>query len=136
VAWLVIVMSALMLPISACSALMVAVGSHGTQNTDVLGYVTVVFGPLFALACGFGLLRRKPWGWYGVLALCAIVLATNAYTMATAPTEDVTTIGPDGVRNTRLGGGAEFLWPFVLFPGVLIALLLTPGARRDFSRTE
>jgi hypothetical protein len=136
VAWTIMVLAALMLPISACSALMVAVGSHGTANTTVLGYVTVVLGPVFALVLGFGLLQRKAWGLYGVLALLFVVLLSNGYDMATAPMEDVTTIGPDGVLNTRLGGGASFLWPFVVVPAVLIAVLLTPRARREFSHAD
>ena len=136
VAWVVMVLSAVMLPISACSALMVAVGSHGTANTTVFGYVSVVLGPVFMLVCGFGLLQRRAWGLYGVLAVLIVVLAINGYDMATAPIEDVTTIRPDGVRHTVLGGGASFLWPFVVFPAVLIAILLTPAARRDFSRAN
>ena len=127
------VLSASMLPISACSALMVAAGSYGTANTDVLGYVTVVFGPSFMLVCGYGLLRRKAWGYSGVLAVLAIVVLVNAHGMATAPAQDVTTVGPDGVRHTTLGGGAGYLAPFVVVPGLLLAILLTPRARRDFS---
>jgi len=134
VAWVIMVLAALMLPISACSALMVAVGSQGTANATVIGYVTVVLGPAFSLVCGFGLLQRKPWGFYGVLAILFVILASNGYDMATAPMEDVTTVGPDGVLNTRLGGGASFLWPFVVFPAALIAILLTPRTRRDFPR--
>jgi hypothetical protein len=52
---------------------MVAVGSQGTANATVLGYVTVVLGPAFALVCGFGLLQRKAWGFYGVLALLFVM---------------------------------------------------------------
>ena len=134
VAWILMALSALMLPISACSALMVAAGSQGTANTDALGYVTVVFGPAFMLACGYGLLRRRAWGYYGVLAVLGVIVLVNGYDMARAPTEDVTTVGPDGVRHTTLGGGAGYLAPFVVVPGVLIAILLTPRARRDFAR--
>jgi len=134
VAWIVIVLGALMLPISACSALMVAAGSQGTSSTDVLGYVTVVFGPIVAVACGVGMLGRKAWGFYGTLAILFAIALVNGYDMATAPMNDVTTVGPDGVRHTTLGGGAAFLAPFVLVPGVLIAILLTPRARRDFAQ--
>ena len=134
VAWLLMASSALMLPISACSALMVAAGSQGTAHTDVVGYATVVLGPAFMLACGYGLLRRRTWGYAGVLAVLAAIMLVNAYGMATAPAADVTTVGPDGVLHTRLGGGAGFLAPFVVVPGVLIAILLTARARRDFAR--
>jgi hypothetical protein len=133
VSWLVIVLAALALPISACSSLMIAAGSQGTAHIDPLGFLSVVCGPPFALVCGIGMLRRKAWARYGVLALLAAMLLSNGYDLVTAPSESITTIGPDGVLNTRLAGGNFYAVPLMLVCAGLIAVLCLRQVRAEFA---
>lgn len=121
-----------MLPISFISAIMVAVGSQGTSNPDPIGYATVVFGPLAALVSGIGLLRRKAWGRYLLLALLVLMLVANGYDMARAPAGPRTYISPEGVKTTVLASPVTYSGPVFLTCLALIVALLMPRVRREF----
>ena len=55
-AWFVIVLSALGIPISVISGAMFLVGSYGTTNAEPLGAILVLAGPPVTFAAGIGLL--------------------------------------------------------------------------------
>ena len=132
VACAVIAMSGLMLPISFISAIMVAMGSPGTSESDPIGYFTVVLAPAIAFASGIGMLFRKAWARYALLVLLLLALGAGLQEMTRAPTETTTTISPSGVKTTTLGSQPAALGPFfVLCLGLFITLLL-PRVRDEF----
>ncbi|MBX3024979.1 hypothetical protein KF840_08730 [bacterium] len=101
-AWTIIGASALLVPISVISLLMILAGSYGTASTDVLGFLAVVVAPPAALAAGIGLLGRRTWAWYGVVALLVALMLANAYELLTARDATTTHRSPAGVETTVL----------------------------------
>lgn len=131
-AWIVIALSALMLPISAITAIMVAVGSYGTANTDVLGYFTIVVAPPLTLAAGVCMLLRQAWSRYYIIAALVLVVGVNARDMMREPTPQTTTISPTGVRTTVLASVPTYSVPAMVAALAAIALLLTRRVREEF----
>lgn len=133
--WIVIVVSGLAVPISAISFLMVLAHSYGTSSATPMGFVTVVLGPPVALVAGIGLLRRRRWAWATILLVLALIVISNVWEMATAPTEPVMRIDATGVPTTTLP--ADFTMYFYLLPFVvvcvgIIAMLITKKVRAEF----
>lgn len=131
--WAAIVFGALLLPISFISAIMVAVGSYGTSESDPLGYFTVVCGPPLIVASGIGLLLRKAWARYLLLALLLAMLAFNGYEMLRVPEGPRTFIAPSGVRTTITDSSDPYAKTVFFTCLVVIAMLLTPRVRREFA---
>ena len=131
--WVAIVFGALLLPISFISAIMVAQGAPGTSESDPLGYFTVVFGPLLIAISGIGLVLRKAWGRYLLLALLLAIMPFNAYNMLRTPHEPRTFIAPSGVKTTILDSKDPYAATIFVTSLVLVVGLLTPRVRREFA---
>jgi hypothetical protein len=126
-AWIVIALSTLLLPISFLSLLMVATGSHGSSSADPIGFFIVVLGPLTTLVAGVGLLRRRRWALvYLAMALCSIVVA-NGFDLARNPSAPRTYVSPGGVPTTVIPAGRDYVVQtsvlIAISAGLLIALL-------------
>jgi len=135
-AWLAIVVGALGTPISAISLLMILAHSQGTSTNDPLGFLIVVFGPLAAIVAGIGLLRRKRWALYCMLALLLWTLAHNVYVLARGPIPESTYVSPAGVPTTVLATPVSpFTIPAILVCACLVITLLSRKVRAEFSVT-
>lgn len=134
-AWIVIVLSALLLPISFVSCLMLAARSHGTSSADPIGFLIVVLGPLTTLVAGIGLLRRRRWALiYLAMVLCGIVIA-NAFHLARNPSAPKTYVSRGGVPTTVIPAGQTYViekWVLIAISAVLLMTLLSRKVRAEF----
>jgi hypothetical protein len=90
VAWGMMLMGALGLPISGITALMLLAKSYGTANAGFLDSCVMVLGPLGVLTLGFGLLRRWRWALLGTVVLLAVIGVHQGWTLACGPSETKT----------------------------------------------
>lgn len=134
-AWIVIALSTLLLPISFLSLLMVATGSYGSSTADPIGFFIVVLGPLTTLAAGVGLLRRRRWALvYLAMVLCGIVVA-NGVDLARNPSVPRTYVSPGGVPTTVIPAGRDYVVQtsvLIAISAGLLAALLSRKVRREF----
>jgi hypothetical protein len=98
--WLAVVGSALIVPISTISFLMILARSYGTSTFDPLGFLTVVVAPPVTLVAGIGLLRRKAWARLYIMALLVTIIAVNVYAMVRPPRPERRYVSPSGVPTT------------------------------------
>lgn len=134
--WIVIVISALTIPISAISLAMILTHSYGMSSATALGFVMVVLGPPVSLVAGVGLLRRKRWGWAVILAVLTLIVISSAGDIVQAPLRPVTYTVPSGVPTTVLPRDFTFycyLLPFVVVCAGVIVKLLTKKVRAEFA---
>lgn len=135
-AWLVIALSTLALPVSGITLLMVLARSHGTASADAAGFFTVVVAPPLALLAGVGLLRRRTWGWAGVLVLLAGLIVHQALELGTRRPTDTITLSPDGVQTTVLASGSNHhSMPIIVVSALVLAKLLSRSVRAECGRT-
>lgn len=135
-AWLVIVASVALIPISFISLLMILVGSDGTQSTSLFGFSNVVVAPPVTLVAGIGLLRRKPWARYYLLALFGVILAYNLYALARANPEPSHYVSPSGVPTTVLPTDRTMFVPIIVVCLGALAVLLSRRVRLEFVATS
>lgn len=132
--WLIAIGGALTSVVSFFALLMILVGKDGARNSDVAGFFLVVVAPPLTAIAGVGLALRWRWAWYGLVAGLAGVMLWNAAAMVSHPAPTVTTtVSPGGTKTTVYREGASFFLPtFVLATG-LLAVLLIPRVRREFT---
>lgn len=129
-AWIVIVLSSLLMPISFLSFLMVATASHGSSSADPIGFFIVVLGPLTTLVAGVGLLRRRRWALvYLAMVLCAIVVA-NGFDLARNPSAPRTYVSPGGVPTTVTPAGRAYVVQTSVLIAISAGLLVTLLSRK------
>jgi hypothetical protein len=129
-AWMVIVLSTLIMPISFLSLLMVATGSYGSSSADPIGFFIVVLGPLTTLVAGVGLLRRRRWALvYLAMALCGIVVA-NGFDLARNPSAPKTYVSPGGVPTTVIPAGRAYVVQTSILIAISAGLLVTLFSRK------
>ena len=134
IAWLSIVVGALGTPISAISLLMILARSQGSSTHDPVGFLIVVVLPPALIVAGIGLLRRKQWARYGMLALVLWALAHNVYLFARGPIPQSTYVSPAGVPTTVLATPASpYAIPVIVICLCLFIALLLPRVRAEFS---
>ena len=131
-AWAVIVLSALLIPVSFISTLMIAVGSYGTNTFDPMGFLIVVVLPPASFVAGIALLRRKRWARVYLMLLMLGVFAWNVRAMIRGPTPQTTTISPTGVKTTTLASESQHSELAMLVSLGILAFLLVPAVRREF----
>lgn len=131
-AWLVILASVALIPISFITLLMILVGSYGTESASLLGFLNVVVAPPVTLVAGIGLLRRKPWARYYLLALFSVILAYNARAFVRANPEPLHYVSPSGVPTTVLPTDRTMFVPIIVVSVAALAVLLSRRVRRDF----
>lgn len=130
-AWVTMGCSALLLPISFISLLMLLAGSDGTGSATFTGVFSVVLLPPLAFVAGIGLWLRQRWAWLFMVLLLAALLAVQAVELATPPGPPVTTVSPDGVRTTTFSSGDPLALPLAIACVLGLLALLSPAARRD-----
>jgi hypothetical protein len=133
-AWLVILGSALLLPISVIAWLMVLAGSPGTHSSDPVGTLVVLAGPLLGLILGVGLLCRQPWALRGLLGVVFLVLGYQLWQFVQPARPAHTYVSPAGVPTTVLASQPVFALPIVLLCAGIAAVLMAPSVRADFAR--
>lgn len=131
-AWLLMLGSGLLLPISFISALMLLVGSHGTASATVGGVLLIVFAPAATLLAGFGLWRRWRWAWVYVLLLALAVLVVQIVGWWRGPTPQYSYVSASGVLNTVSASEAQYSPLLILVSGVVLVLLSLPRVRAEF----
>lgn len=130
--WVILLLSALLIPISTIALLMILAGSDGTASTDAVGFLSVVVAPPAAFVVGIGLLRRRDWAWYGALGLLVAVILLNVWTLATTRTTTTTHISPAGTRTTVLAAGSNHhSLPLIAISSLVIATLFLPSIRSE-----
>jgi hypothetical protein len=134
-AWLAIVVGASGMPISVIALLMILARSQGTTTHDALGFFIVVLGPLLAIVAGIGLLRRRQWARYCMLALLLWALSHNVYLLVRGPIPQSTYVSPAGVPTTVLATPVSpFTVPAIVVCACLMFTLLSRKVRAEFSR--
>lgn len=132
-AWLLMLGSTLLLPISFFSALMLLVGSHGTENATLGGILLIVFGPAAMLLAGFGLWRRWRWAWAATLLLLAALLLQQVAGWWRGPTPERIYVSPSGTTTTVSASPAQYSLPLALVCALLLVFLLQPRVRAEFA---
>jgi hypothetical protein len=128
--WLVIVGSALVIPISTISFLMILARSYGTSTWDPIGFLTVVVAPPVTLLAGIGLLRRKAWARGYIIALLAVITAFNVYGMIRPPRAERKYVSPSGVPTTVLASPRTVSLYSVVIVGASAVMLLVLHSRQ------
>ena len=133
-AWTTIVLSALLIPISGISLLMILVKSYGTASTTAMGFFSVVVAPPMTFFAGIGFLRRWKWAWAYVLLLLALFIASNAWQLLSPRPETTTYTSTSGMPTTTFTsyGSDRHHLPIVLICAALLVKLLTPSVRSEF----
>ena len=133
-AWVMIVVGAVLTPISIISFLMLLVRSYGTSTGGVLDWLIVVAGPPVSFMAGIGLLRRKRWAWFYLVGILFCLFAWQASKVAfPPPSEDRTFIDPNDVRTTIMGGGPGTSTPIIALTIAALAVLFLQKSRAEFA---
>lgn len=132
IAWVLIVASAALTPISAISLAMILVRSYGTSTSDPFEFLLIVVLPPVSFVAGIALLRRIRWARYYAIALLTGVLAFNAYGFFRPPTPESVQVSADGVKTTTLASTGTYSIPAVLLAALALATLLTRKVAAEF----
>lgn len=133
-AWVMIVVGAVLTPISIISFLMLLVRSYGTSTGGVLDWLIVVAGPPVSFMAGIGLLRRKRWAWFYLVGILFCLFAWQASKVAfPPPSEDKTFIDANGVPTTIMGGGPGTSTPIIALVLASLVILFSRKSRAEFA---
>lgn len=133
-AWVVIAVSALLVPVSFIALLMLLSGGDGTANATLLGGLVVIGGPPVTLLAGIGLSRRWRWAHVYSVALMVVTIALHGMALVRGPTPARTYVSPTGVPTTVLASeenNSLHLLAIAIALGLLV-IFLTPGVRAEF----
>ncbi len=131
-AWLLMLGSGLLLPISFISAMMLLVGGDGTANATAGGALLFVFAPAATLLAGFGLWRRWRWAWGYLLLLALAVLVVQIVGWWRGPTSQYSYVTASGVLNTVSASEAQYSPLLILVCGAVLVLLSLRRVRAEF----
>ncbi len=131
-AWLVIVASAVVLPVSGLAALMLLAGGDGTASAGIVDTFAVVLAPPLAFVAAIGTLRRNRIAWLCLIALLLLASLHFAWAHATTSPETTQERRADGVLVTTMGIDPSTHLPWLAASVLLLVPLLTPGARALF----
>lgn len=136
-AWVIIVLSAVLTPISIISFCMLLVRSYGTSTGGLLDWLIVVAGPPVSFIAGIGLLRRKRWAWFCIVGILFCLFAWQASKVAfPPPSEDRTFIDTNGVRTTIMGSGPSHSTPIIVLTIAALAVLFSRKSRAEFAASS
>lgn len=132
-AWTIIGLSGLMLPISGITLLMFLAKSYGTASATLTGFLGIVVLPSVVFAAGIGLLCRRAWAWYGLLLLLSSLVAYNVWALLLAPPEMTITTTANGVQTfTPTDFRSQFYnVPFLALCSAMLLTLLSRPARAE-----
>lgn len=119
--------------ISFFALLMISTAHYGNQS-DPVGFVTVVFGPALLFAAGLGVLRRRPWGYFLSLVLVLAFAASCVVDLVRHPLGPTVkqSRSPSGVLTTTYDSGSARSIAPLAFSLLFIGYLLLPFVRREF----
>ncbi|MCC6424752.1 MAG: hypothetical protein IT447_14855 [Phycisphaerales bacterium] len=133
-AWAIMVISALLVPISVITLLMILAGSHGTSTFDPVGFVIIVIAPSATVIAGIGMLCRRNWGRFSIIGLFVILIAYNGRWLIAANPETTTYTSSTGVKTTIESSysnkGYNLL--FLVVGSLLLAGLCRRSVRDEF----
>ena len=135
-AWVVIVLSALALPISGITCLMIIAKSYGTQTSDLLGFFQIVILPPVCLVIGIGLLRRRWRAWFCFVALLFVMAAICLFQVVRGPGPEKVSYSPSGVKTTVMATSTESAQTGLLLWAALIAWMLSPHVKAEFGASR
>lgn len=133
-AWSLIVISTLLLPISLITLLMFIAGSYGTAHASLLDALVVIGRPPATLLAGIGLLCRWRWAHTYVLTLAVSFALWSAAAIARGPSPERNYTSPSGVPTTVLASQVNYsfhLTCIAISAGVLLTLT-NRSIRREF----
>ena len=132
-AWLMMLIGVVGLPISFITVLMIVAHSYGTNNSDPVGFITVVLGPPTLLATGFGLLRRWRWALVSNAVILIVIVLTHAGQIIQGPLKTRTFVDAAGVQTTVTGSGTNlYSVPVILLCTGLLVKLVSRSVRDEF----
>lgn len=131
-AWFVIGLSGLGIPISVISGLMFVAGSYGTANAEPLGALLVLAGPPVTFVAGIGLLLRWRWAWFYVLVASAALLVVNGRAVIKGPTPSFDYVSASGVKTTVLSSDVTYSRPLIVISLLPFVILLSRRVRSEF----
>lgn len=132
-AWFIIVVSGLLIPISVISQMMIMVGSYGTKTSDPLGWLIVVACPPVTFVAGIGLLKRWRWAWFYMVVLFAAIAASNLHHAIQGAKPSFEYVGADGVRTTVMTSPPSYFVPLIVISALLLIKLLSGSVRAEFA---
>jgi hypothetical protein len=131
--WIIIVVSALLTPISLFSLLTILVGGDGSSSVTLLGFFSVVVLPPASFVAGIALLRRWTWGWYFVIGLLGFIILMNVWDLMTARETTTTYTSPSGVKNTVMASEPNYHGiPLIVLCSAMIFWLFRRSVRSEF----
>ena len=131
-AWLVIVASGIVLPVSALAALMLLAGGDGSASAGLVDTFFMVLAPPLAFLSGIGVLRRNRIAWLVLIGLLVLTALHFAWAWATANPETTRERTASGVLVTTIGSNPSTNLPPLAACLLLLAPLLTRRARAVF----
>ncbi|MBE2179791.1 MAG: hypothetical protein IAE97_04910 [Chthoniobacterales bacterium] len=127
--------SALLLPVTVISLLMVLAGGYGTKTADMGGILAIYVAPPLTLLAGLGLLLRWRWARYWMFLLLAVLIAVNIKSLAAGGKTTTYHTDASGVvtaSESVWGGPNLHSVPIIAFCTASIVVLLLPSVRREF----
>ena len=132
-AWLMMIIGIIGLPISIITVLMLIAKSYGTKTPNPIGFCIVVLGPAVLLVSGFAMLRRWWWARGATIGLLAMVIADNAWGLIKGPRPSITTYDASGVPTTVMGSGTNYTaLPIIAMCAGMMTKLFSSSARDEF----
>ena len=135
--WLLIIASAILLPISIISILMLLANSYGTNTFELFGFLTVIVAPPLTFLAAICLLFRMRWAHLYLLILSASLLAHEIHGMIIGPTPEKVTYSASGFKTTVMATSGAYSLPLMAICALLIVFLLSKRVRSEFyTRTK
>jgi hypothetical protein len=126
--------SALLLPITVITVLMLMAGSYGTSTFDPVGFLIIVVAPPATLVAGLGLLLRWRWARFYIIAMLAIIIVANVSELSKGGKTTTIRTTPAGVTTSEdvWGGPNYHSVPIIVFCSDSLVLIFLPFVRREF----
>jgi hypothetical protein len=126
--------SALLLPITFITVLMLIAKSYGTDTADAGGVVAVLIAPPATCVAGLGLLFRWRWARYYMIALLAILIAANVWELSKGGKSTTIHTTAAGVTTSEevWGGPNHHSVPIIAVCSSALILLFLPFVRHEF----
>ena len=136
-AWAMMLVGLIGLPISVITALMFLAKSYGTANAVFWDSCVVVLGPLVLMVTGWGLFKRWRWAWVVTIGLLLVAGMDRGWMMMKGPRETKVYTTESGVKVTEMGAGVSpYALPAALVCAGLVGWLISGRVRAEFVVTR